>query len=115
VYTPFNEVAREIHLNAKGHGWWDKERNFGETIALIHQELSEALEEYRHGRRYDEVYFSTGANGEQKPEGIPVELADVIIRVLDFTGKYQLDMDEVIRIKMDYNETRPYRHGNLKA
>lgn len=75
-----NEFAAEVHKNAVDHGWWDGERTFPEIVALIHSEVSEALEEYRNGRLPTEVY--TGNNG--KPEGIPIELADVIIRVHDY-------------------------------
>lgn len=67
--------AKNVHENAVNHGWWDEERSFGELIALCHQELSEALEEYRKGHQPDETYYSDGG----KPEGIPSELAKVSI------------------------------------
>ena len=105
------EVAKEIHENAVDHGWWDEERGFPEVLALIHSEVSEALEEYRNGHGATEIYFSD--NG--KPEGIPTELADVIIRVLDYCGYAGIDIDAAISQKHEYNKSRPYRHGGKKC
>lgn len=113
-----NELAKEAHQIAVEHGWWDPEPTFGELVALMHSDLSEALEEYRAGRPM--VYFMD-VNGfvvsdmserrGEKLEGIAVEMADCIIRILDWAGKEGLDMDAIIREKMDYNKTRQYRHG----
>ena len=50
-----------------------------------------------------------------KPEGIPIELADVIIRVLDLCGRYGIDIEAAIREKHAYNLTREHRHGGKKA
>jgi len=40
-----------VHRTAVNKGWWDSERNEGEAIALMHSELSEALEALRHGNK----------------------------------------------------------------
>lgn len=104
----FNELAKEIYQNAIEHGWWDEPRRFGEIVALCHSELSEALEEYR--ARRPMVY----ADDQGKPEGIAVEMADCIIRILDWAGHAGVDMDAIVRLKMDYNKTRSYRHGNKR-
>ena len=118
-----NEFAKEVHQNAKDHGWWDEERSFGEIIALCHSELSEALEEYRKGRPmiYVDDYPSLSrkeripklGDGE-KPEGIAVELADCIIRILDYCGKEGIDIEAILKLKHEYNKTRPYKHGGKK-
>lgn len=114
-----NEFAKEVHANACEKGWWDEERSFGEIIALCHSELSEALEEYRAGRPMiwyqclstDDIVpcrqkekCPDWLNGmceidaiEKKPEGIAVELADCIIRVLDYMGKEGFDVDALLR------------------
>lgn len=106
-----NEVAKEIHENAAAHGWWDEKRGFPEVLALVHSELSEALEEYRNGHGATETYM--GENG--KPEGIPTELADAIIRILDYCAYAGIDIDTAIHEKHEYNKTRPYKHGGKKC
>lgn len=51
----------------------------------------------------------------RKPEGVAVELADCMIRILDYCGRAGIDIEEAIRIKHEYNKTRPYRHGGKKC
>ena len=122
-----NELAKEIHENAAEHGWWDEERSFGDVVALCHSELSEALEEYRNGRPLcyaidmdgpDDVVPGYETDPEKfngrKPEGVAVEMADCIIRILDWCGKENVDIDSIIREKNAYNKGRPYRHGGKK-
>jgi len=49
-----------------------------------------------------------------KPEGVIHELADVVIRIMDMCGLYGMDLEAAIDRKMEYNKTRPYRHGGKK-
>lgn len=93
------------------HGWRDSPRSVGDIIALIHSELSEALEEYR--LLGDDSFEMTYAV-DGKPEGFFVELADAVIRILDFADWSEIDIGAIIKDKIEFNSTRSYRHGGKK-
>ena len=116
------EFQKEVHQVAIDHGWWETERNIAEQIALMHSELSEALEEWRTGRDITSTYFaevqdSSVDSGKKflKPEGFSVELADCIIRILDTAESYGIDLSSVLIAKNEYNKTRSYKHGGKIA
>lgn len=111
------EWSKEIHENAVAHGWWEEgNRNIGEQIALMHSELSEALEEWRKNKDLETVYYNVELGTvSSKPEGFGVELADCVIRIMDTCFKCGIDLEEMIALKHKYNLTRPYRHGGKLA
>lgn len=85
-------------------------------IALAQGEGHEAIECVRDGQLdtwYDEDqgFDELGLPLPAKPEGLPIELADVVIRVADLCGAMGIDLDEAVRVKLAYNETRKHRHG----
>lgn len=79
------------------------------SIALMHSELSEAVEDLRNREGAIEIPFFIQENG--KPDGWAVELADVVIRVMDTLACFSIELDELIEWKLDYNATRPWMHG----
>ena len=104
------QLCAEAFQTSKDKGWYDNGgHTLGESISLMHSEPSEALEEYRAGNDPRMVYFKDG-----KPEGLPIELADVLIRIFDFCGARDIDLEAAQKSKMEYNKTREFRHGGKK-
>ena len=107
-----NNVAKGIHRIAYDAGWWSDlngnpvERNKGELIALMHSELSEALEAIRKGAMDDHLPHRSGEE---------VELADAIIRILDYCAAYDLDIGGAVGEKLTYNLTREDHRPEIRA
>lgn len=95
-------LSKNINQIANKHGFWDG-YSFGDKIALTHTELSEAFEAHRHGNPKDEHI--------PHHKAIVVELADAIIRILDMAEEYEYPIAEAMLDKIEFNETRPYKHG----
>jgi len=108
------DLIDEAHGMAVRKGWHDPDlaqRTFAEECALFHSEISEALEAYRDGHDPAEMWL--GEDG--KPEGVPAELADVFIRIADTCGARKIDLVTALRAKLNFNSTRPHRHGGKRV
>jgi len=108
------DAMKQIRASNSEHGFHAKGREiFCEKMLLVVSEISEALEEFRDGRGLDEVYYHQTVEGDAKPEGIPIEMADAVIRIFDFCEANEIDLEAALARKMQYNRTRPFLHGRL--
>lgn len=89
------ELVASAYGNAKAKGFHDEPRNIPTALALVHSEVSEALEADRKGDR----------------NNFAEELADICIRVFDLAGSESIDLEWAIKDKMAKNQARPRKHG----
>jgi len=125
-----NDLAKEVHQNARNKGFFDSEKNIGEMLCLIHSEVSETLEADRKSRFADLHSFigfeNRGITKDYdtylKEDAIPSfdknikdtfedELADIMIRVMDLATFKGVDLEKHIELKMKRNSLREHKHG----
>ena len=94
--STISKFVDESHKIAREKGWWEGQRNDGELIALMHSELSEALEAMRN-------------HGSQ--EDIAEELADCCIRIFDYCGARGIDLQKAIGKKIKRTAPGPISMG----
>ena len=102
-----NQLRDTVYRNNLLHGFWDNARTYGEFVHNILGELDEAMAEFDSGHGPKEVYYKKG----NKPEGVPTELADVIIFILDYFGGSEppIDIDEdFLQKPADYYKNNGY-------
>lgn len=94
-----NDLAQEIHDHNRK--WWvdlhtgkPLDRNVPEMLALVHSEISEALEGHRRNLMDDHLPHR---------KMLEVELADALIRILDIGAGLKLNLGEALVEKIQYN------------
>ena len=109
-----DQMVTHCHQAAREKGWHDDSDpqnplQILSWIALVHSELSEALECVRLGD------MDTRYGPDGKREGFSIELADALVRILDIAGAMGISLAEAVQIKLDYNRSRSKRHGNKRV
>lgn len=125
-FSKLTEVTKSIHEGNKKRGFYDNPETTAGIIALIHSELSEALEadrENNHCNLDDSELKKLESMVTQEPlrfkeefemdvkNSFEDELADAVIRIFDLAAYQEIDLGKHICLKLLYNETRPYKHG----
>jgi NTP pyrophosphatase (non-canonical NTP hydrolase) len=113
-----NEVAIMVHDNARAHGFHPEEKIeifFANQCNNLHNEVSELWDCLRSGIFYN---FCDKADKMRelniKPlTSVEEELADIIIRALDISMRLNINVEEAVLNKHQYNLQRPYKHGKM--
>jgi len=111
------EMQEEVYKYCLDKNWRGPNaypRTFLEECMLITTEVAEAAEAWR-DTGHCNIYFAELSHHPDKPEGVPSELADIFIRILDTCQQYGINLEREYERKMAYNRTRPLQHGGKFA
>ncbi len=110
----WQDFAKEVYAIGKASGFYDHAHtdasfSHGEKIALMHSELSEALEGLRAGE-------FPGKPDDKLPHRpmVEAELADTVIRIMNYASHCGLDVAGAIAEKAAFNATRSHKHGGKR-
>lgn len=109
--TSIDDLAERAFKTATEKGFWEASQDVPTKLMLIVTEVAEAMDVYRSGMPLTD-YGSNSAE-THKPYGFVFELADIVIRVLDLAGRFDLPIEQAIYTKMGYNLTREKLHGKI--
>jgi NTP pyrophosphatase (non-canonical NTP hydrolase) len=121
VLSELTNLAKEINKENHNKGFWDTEDKFYsafnpadsfdlsldkalmvQKLALIVSEISEGIEGLRKDAQDDHL---------PQYDSLSVELADTLIRILDFCGYYGINIGKITKEKLLFNRSRPHKHG----
>jgi NTP pyrophosphatase (non-canonical NTP hydrolase) len=118
------EIQKEIHQVNVENGFWDGgDRNVGEMLMLVVSELGEAIEAHRKGKSANLFAFDARSIDRTESADFQIdfqecvkdsfedEVADAVIRIMDMCEGLGIDLERHIDLKLEYNRTRPYKHG----
>lgn len=127
-------LQEDSHGNSVAKGFYEgvdllnNKEQIGNKLMLIVGEVAEAHEEIRAGIDPQLTYYPSKSVtptwmtpveraafefAPHKPEGVPSELADIVIRVFDLAGALGIDLADAIKEKAAFNATRPHKHGKV--
>lgn len=109
------ELCKRSYDTAVAKGWHEEPRSLGDVITLMHSEVSEALECWRDSsHKLEDVWVSEGGKPEIKLR-IACNLADAMVFAGAICQCHKLDLEKAALLKMDYNDSRPHRHGGKRG
>ena len=118
-----NEISKQVYEANKLKGFDVKNENLGQTLCLIHSEISEALEAIRHDKKASLMAFDYREEDRETDldfqsdftaiikDTFEDEIADTFIRLMDLVGALEIDIDRHIELKRKFNSLREYKHG----
>lgn len=126
--SSLDALRKAVHDGNVRRGFYDKEPSVCEQLALIMTEGAEAIEADRRGKhadikKFDEEVLKLNPDDPEYDtkfvelfkthikDTVEDEIADILIRVMDYCGWKDINITKHVLLKLNYNSTRPYKHG----